>query len=436
MSKERRWIRCLGRLGLLITLAALGCGGAAPARTAPLPTAPAGPEPAVPAGRSLPPTVLPSPSPAALASPRTAARVDPIEARLAGLSTADKVGQLLMAGFEGADAAGAAAAIGELRAGGIALLANAKTADQARVLTAELQRLAAAQGLPPLLIAIDHEGGPVQRIRTGVSSLGPNWQLGQVRPLEAAVAAACSRGAIHGRELADLGIRMNLAPVLDVWDNPENTVIGERAYSGDPAIAARLGAAYVEALQARGVLAVGKHFPGHGSSREDSHLTLPVVRHDRARLEAVELAPFRAAMAANVASIMTAHVSYPLLDPVPDRPGSLSPAIVDGLLRGELGYGGLIVTDDMGAMEAITGRYEAGDAAVKAVLAGSDLLIVVGPLERQRRMVRAILAEVGTSISPERLATSVRRVLRAKQQAGLLGPDTSGPGLLPTAAAC
>lgn len=424
------------RVFLLILFAtAIGCGGAraeptpppvgSSAASAPAPPAVAvistrrssspGSSPAAPATVAL----LPSPAGSSPVAPPT----DPVEAELARLTLADKVGQLLLAGFEGSDAAGAVPAIGELRAGGIALLANATTADQARTLTTDLQRLSAQAGLPPLLIAIDHEGGAVQRIRSGVTNFGSNWLLGQVRPLERAVAAACSRGAIHGQELAGIGVSMNLAPVLDVWDNPENTVIGDRSYSDDPSVAARLGAAYIEAMQAQGVLAVGKHFPGHGSSTEDSHLTLPVVRHDRARLDAVELVPFRAAMQANVAAIMTAHVSYPLVDPQPDRPGSLSPVIVDGLLRGELGYQGLVVTDDMGAMQAITGRYEAGEAAVRAIQAGADLLIVVGPLDRQRRTVEAIQAEVGRSISPERLDASVRRVLRAKLQAGLLGPE-------------
>jgi beta-N-acetylhexosaminidase len=182
------------------------------------------------------------------------------------------------------------------------------------------------------------------------------------------------------------------------------------------------------------VLAVGKHFPGHGSTTEDSHLTLPVVRHDRNWLDAHELVPFQAAIQANVAAIMTAHVSYPAIDPVPGHPGSLSPVIVSGLLRGDLGFDGLVITDDMGVMEAITGRYEPGDAAVKAVQAGSDMLIVVGPIERQRRMAQAIVSEVGTSISPERLDASVRRVLRAKQQAGLLGTQRSSPA--PAGPAC
>jgi beta-N-acetylhexosaminidase len=376
-----------------------------------------------------------TPSPAAPAgSPAPAPEADPLDAILAGLSTADKVGQLFLAGFEGPDAAGAAAAIAELRVGGIALVANATTADEARPLTAGLQQLARAAGLSPLLIAVDHEGGPVQRIRVGVTDLGSNWQLGRVQPIERAVLAACSRGAIHGRELADLGIQMNLAPVLDVLDNPQNTVIGERSYSSDPQTVARLGTAYIQGLQAQGVLAVGKHFPGHGSTTEDSHLTLPVVRHDRNWLDAHELVPFQAAIQANVAAIMTAHVSYPAIDPVPSRPGSLSPVIVSGLLRGDLGYDGLVITDDMGVMEAITGRYEPGDAAVKAVQAGSDMLIVVGPIERQRRMAQAIVSEVGTSISPERLDASVRRVLRAKQQAGLLGTQRSSPA--PAGPAC
>jgi beta-N-acetylhexosaminidase len=282
------------------------------------------------------------------------------------------------------------------------------------------------------MIAVDHEGGLVQRIRGGMSNLGPNWNVGQIRPLSAAIAAACERGRIHGQELAAVGIQMNLAPDLDVWDNPQNTVIGTRSYSGDPNVAAILGAAYVEALQGQGVIAVGKHFPGHGSSAEDSHLTLPVVWHDRAWLDTHELVPFRAAQQARVAGIMTAHISFPALDPVPDRPGSLSPIIVQQLLRNELHYDGLILTDDMGAMEAVTGRYEPGEAAISAIEAGSDQIIVVGPLWRQRRMAEALTAAIGNRVSSARLDKSVRRILRAKQQVGLFDgivtiPNSASP---------
>jgi len=254
-----------------------------------------------------------------------------------------------------------------------------------------------------------------------------------MRPERSALAAACLRGATQGRELADLGVTMNLAPVLDVWDNPQNTVIAYRSYSDDPWIAARLGAAYVDALQAQGILAIGKHFPGHGSSATDSHQTLPVVDHDRAWLEGHELVPFRAAIRAGVAGLMTAHVSYPAIEPDPDRAASLSWHIVTGLLRDELDYDGLVVTDDLGAMRAITAHFEPGEAAVQAVLAGADMLVVVGPVSTQQVMIQALTAQVGHAIPTDRLDASVRRILRAKQRVGLLGPR---PTALPAAAAC
>jgi beta-N-acetylhexosaminidase len=346
--------------------------------------------------------------------------MDEWAATLAALSVHDKVGQLFMLGFEGSDAAGAESALVELRAGGIALLSNATDADSARKLTSSLQSLANARGTLPPLIAIDHEGGVVQRIRSGATIFGPAFEVGQLEPLEAAIAEAEWRGTVHGRELASMGINMSLGPVLDVWDNPENRVIGNRAFSRSASVVAALGSAYVTSLQAQGVLAVAKHFPGHGNSLEDSHQTLPVVRRDRVTMDAVELLPFQSSIQAGVAGIMTAHVNYPAIDTVSDRPASLSARIVSGLLRDELGFQGLVLTDDMGAMEAITSRFEAGEAAVQAIEAGSDMLIVVGPLSRQRRMVKAVLDEIGGRISAERLDASVRRVLEAKRRAGLI----------------
>src|SRR3954469_6568020 len=218
-----------------------------------------------------------------------------------------------------------------------------------------------------------------------------------------------------------MGVHMSLGPVLDVWDNTANEVIGNRSFSSSATTAAALGSAYIAGLQSQGVLAVGKHFPGHGNSLEDSHQTLPIVNRDRATLDAIELTPFRSAIQSDVAAIMTAHVSYPALDNMPERPASLSPAIVTGLLRNELGFNGLVLSDDMGAMQAITGRFESGEAAIQAIEAGTDMLIVVGPIERQRRMVQAVLSEIGGRISQARLDDSVRRVLAAKRRAGLLG---------------
>jgi beta-N-acetylhexosaminidase len=299
-------------------------------------------------------------------------------------------------------------------------VANATTADQARRLTEELRATARDRGVQPLLIAIDHEGGPVQRIRSGVTLSGSNWDVGRIQPVEAAVAAACERGLTHGRELAALGINVNLAPVLDVWDNPRNTVIAERAYGSDPALVARLGRAYIEAIQAAGVLAVAKHFPGHGSTTEDSHLELPAVSRDWEALRGHELVPFEAAIHARVGGIMTAHIANSLVDPIPNRPATLSPIIVTNMLRGDLGFNGLILTDDLGAMQATTDRYDAGEAAVQAFLAGNDVLLIVGPAERQRLAAEALRTAIGDSVSVDRLNSSVRRVLEAKHKIGLL----------------
>ncbi len=356
---------------------------------------------------------------------------DPLDLIMQQLSIEDKIGQLLLLGFEGPDADDAAFALDELRAGGIVYLANARTAEQAGRLSAGLQARARATGLLPLLIAVDHEGGAVQRIREGVTSLGPAWSVGQITPLEAAVQAACDRGLTHGRELAALGINVNLAPVLDVWDNPRNTVIGDRAFSDDPATAARLGHAYITGLQSNGVLAVGKHFPGHGGTVEDSHFELPIVLRDLNVLRRHELVPFEAAIRAGVGGIMVAHIALPLIDPIPDRPATLSPVIVTDLLRGQLGYDGLVMTDDMGVMRAITDRYDAGDAAVQAILAGNDMLIMAGPAEPQRLAADALRAAVGDTLPVERLDTSVRRVLTAKWKLGLLELPAEPPAAPP-----
>jgi beta-N-acetylhexosaminidase len=351
---------------------------------------------------------------------------DPIDLMVRQMSVEDKIGQILLLGFSGPDPAGADVAIVDLRAGGIVYLNNATSADSARRLSEGVQALARDVGLLPLLIAIDHEGGTVQRIRSGVTVSGPNWDVGSLRPVEAAVAAACERGLTHGRELAALGINVNLAPVLDVWDNPRNTVIAQRAYSSDPALVARLGRAYVEAIQAAGVAAVAKHFPGHGSTTEDSHFELPVVFRDWDTLRGHELVPFEAAIRAGVSGVMTAHIANPLLDPVQNRPASLSPVIVTERLRLGLGFEGLAMTDDLGAMQAITDGYDPGEAAVQAFLAGNDVLVIAGPAERQRLAVEALRAAIGDSTSLNRLDASVRRILIAKHRVGLL-PDLSVP---------
>jgi beta-N-acetylhexosaminidase len=386
------------------------------------PTEPSRPSPA--------PVLVAQTSPTALITqtPNTIADVD---ALIATMTRADKVGQLFMLGFSGGDPSAAQPQLTELRAGGIVLTTNVTSAAAALALTSSLRRNAGAAHLIPLLISVNHEGGDVQPVRAGMTTFLPQWDLGMEQPLSHAVVDACVRGNVQGQELARIGINMNLAPDLDVLDNPANTVIGHRAFSSDPQIVATLGTAYIEGLQHQGVLAVGKHFPGHGSSTEDSHQALPVILHDRAWLASHELVPFRAAIQANVAAIMVGHLSFPFVDSLPS---SLSSAFVDGILRTELGYGGLVVTDDVGQMKAITAAYTPGDAAVMAIVAGSDMVLTVGPLQSEREMVKAVREAVPLIISEQRLDESVRRVMTAKMQAKLV--DGNVPSLAPSASLC
>jgi beta-N-acetylhexosaminidase len=207
---------------------------------------------------------------------------------------------------------------------------------------------------------------------------------------------------------------MNMAPVLDVNSNPDNPVIGDRAFGPTPDIVCEMGMATAAGLQDNKVVACGKHFPGHGDTTVDSHKELPVVEAPRERLEAVEFPPFRRAVAQGVVSMMTAHVLYRALDP--ELPATLSPAIISNFLRRELQYDGVVLTDDL-EMHAIIDHYGVGDAAVRAVLAGCDVLLICKDRDREIAAFEAVAqaVEAGT-ISPERLDQSVARVTRLKHR--------------------
>ncbi len=219
--------------------------------------------------------------------------------------------------------------------------------------------------------------------------------------------------AVEGRAL---GVHVNFAPVVDVNNNPRNPVINTRAFGEDPAQVGRLAAAYVRGLQAGGMLATLKHFPGHGDTDVDSHLGLPIIRHPRERLEAVELAPFRAGLAAGAAAVMIGHIVMPALDAAPATPATLSRPIVSGLLRGELGFEGLVYTDSM-SMQAVTAMLPPGEAAVRAVQAGHDVVLHSPDPAAAFRAIKAAV-ERG-EIERGRLAASAERVLEAKARLGL-----------------
>lgn len=261
----------------------------------------------------------------------------------------------------------------------------------------------------PLLLCADVEEGVGQRFE-GASWLVPPLALGRLHGRDPAAATALARryGSCTAREARALGLNWVLAPVCDVNNNPANPVINVRAWGEEPATVSALACAFLEGVQAEGVLACAKHFPGHGDTSDDSHLELPLLPHDRDRLDAIELPPFRAAIRAGVASVMTAHLMLPALDP--RRPATLSPAVLTDLLRRDLGFGGLVVTDAL-VMEAIAAHHGPGEAAVLALEAGADLVLMPADADGA---IAAIVAAVQTGrLSWPRLMASLERRQRA-----------------------
>ena len=260
----------------------------------------------------------------------------------------EKVGQMMMVGFYGSDpTSDIRRLIEESHAGSVILFAysdNIQTPDQTARLNNGLQAIASGTRLGiPLIIATDQEGGVVARMTEGATELPGNMALGAGRDPEGSYRAA----QLTAKELRAVGIQMNLAPVLDVNVNPENPVIGVRSYGESPRLVSKLGAAAIRGSQKNGVIATAKHFPGHGDTDVDSHLGLPVIDKSRAELEKTEFVPFRRAIREGIDAIMTAHIHIPALDDTPELPATLSKPILTGLLRKEMGFQGLIITDSM-----------------------------------------------------------------------------------------
>ncbi|MFD7603975.1 glycoside hydrolase family 3 protein [Streptomyces mirabilis] len=280
---------------------------------------------------------------------------------------------------------------------------NIASPEQLAALTAQLRA-----ERDDVLVAIDEEGGDVTRLEVRAGSSYPgNHALGAVDDVELTREVASALG----HRLAACGVNLNWAPSADVNSNPDNPVIGVRSFGADTDLVARHTAAYVTGLQSAGVAACTKHFPGHGDTAVDSHHALPRIDADLSVIEARELAPFRAAIAAGTRAVMSAHILVPALDP--DRPATLSRRILTGLLREELGYDGLIVTDGM-EMQAIAGTYGIERGSVLAIAAGADAICVGGGLaddETVRRLRDALVTAVLTGELPEeRLADAAERV--------------------------
>jgi beta-N-acetylhexosaminidase len=329
------------------------------------------------------------------------------------------IGQLLIGSFPATTIPPELRALAhEFQLGGVILFSrNIEAPEQVAELSQDTQRLAAEL---PLWVSVDQEGGRVARLRAPFTEWPPMATLGRSGDATLATRFAAALAA----ELKAVGVTLDYAPVLDIHTNPKNPVIGDRALAENADMVATLGAAIVRGLQGNGVAACGKHFPGHGDTAVDSHLDLPVVEHPPDRLRRVEFVPFRAAIAADVAFIMTAHVLVPSLDE--QRPATLSPRIVHALLREEVQYPGVILSDDL-EMKAIAKTYPIPDAAVQAIAAGCDaVLICSGKVEVQAATLEALVYAVESGVIPyKRLEDALMRLRRAKERF-LASPVTRG----------
>lgn len=334
------------------------------------------------------------------------------------LTLQKQTGQMMVSGFEGTaldDVVGDL--IEKYHVGGLILFErNFKDPDQLTQLIENLQSLARASAAPgPLFISVDQEGGRVSRLQPPFTLFPDPCCLGRAK----SESLAQRFGRALGRELKSVGINIDFAPVLDVNSNPDNPIIGKRAFSNEPQWAARLGVAFMRGLKEAGVLPVGKHFPGHGDTALDSHLDLPVVDRDSKTLEQVELVPFAAAIRNGLEIIMTAHVMYPAWDE--KNPATFSPAILQGILREKLGFQGLIISDDL-EMKAVQDRIPLEFFPALGVAAGVDLFMVCHDPGKISALQERMIRDVEEGRIPESgIRKSVRRILQVKR------------GLIPTA---
>jgi beta-N-acetylhexosaminidase len=327
------------------------------------------------------------------------------------------VGQGMMLRFEGPVFTDAAReAFREIRPGGVLFFAdNIASREQVHALTTELQAEARRLGMPPLLIAADQEGGIVSRFSADFVTMPSAMALAaEGDPADIETAAR-----LTAEQLREVGINTNFAPTIDVNNNPANPVIRTRAWGDTPERVIAGMEAVFRGQEAGNVVTTVKHFPGHGDTHVDSHLGLPTIDAGRERIDRIELAPFRAAIAAGVPAIMSAHIVFPALDP--EFPATLSHAILTGLLRGELGFGGLIFTDSM-SMRAITARYGTAEAAISARLAGADMLEANESLDDQRVRHEALVDALDSGrISDQEFLPTIDRLNAVRLRYGIDG---------------
>ena len=339
---------------------------------------------------------------------------DDILRQMAGMTLEEKIGQLFIVGLEGYSLDdNSLEMIEKHHVGGFILFKrNIKDVEQLVALTNAL-KAANSNNKIPLFISVDEEGGIVSRMPEGVKKLPSSGSLGRLGSEELSYEV----GKILGYELKLFGFNMNFAPVLDINSNPQNPVIGERAFGSDKELVSKLGIQTMKGIQSQGIISVVKHFPGHGDTSVDSHVGLPRVDHGLERLREFELVPFAKAIESGADAVMVAHILFPQIDP--ENPSTLSKAIITDILKGEMGFEGVVITDDM-TMGAIMENYSIGEAVVKSILAGSDLILVCHGHENGLQAITAIREAVEEgAISEDRIDESLYKLLKLKKKYNL-----------------
>ena len=389
------------------------------------------PAPTLPSPSPIP-TVSPTPSPSPSTSPAPtqapASEAERLAAYIDAMPIEQKLGQLVMFGGSGTSRPGSdfQSVLHAYPVGNIVLYGANIAKDDADGGFSRAQRLlnaieeTASCDIPPL-VSIDVEGGEVVRFHWDKWPLSARKLGARNDPDE-----AYSQFLAIGQKLIETGINMNLAPVLDVSEEPMRTFLTTRIISSDEAVVASIGVSIIEGLHDAGCLATAKHFPGHGGTRADSHATTPVIRRSAASLSSYDLVPFAAAIEAGIDVVLVAHILYPALDEA--QIATLSPAIITGLLREQLGFDGIVLSDDF-RMGGLTGQCSVGEAAVRFLLAGGDLILCGPQHEAQREIMDALLAAASDgTLSQARIDESVARILKKKMQVTGWSPAPGAAG--------
>jgi len=334
-----------------------------------------------------------------------------LQNKIAGMSLDEKIGQLVIVGLDGYTLdANMTNLIKDQKVGGVILFGNnVKDSNQLVELTNSLKSMN-SQNKIPLFISVDEEGGRVSRMPSEIKKLPSNQVIGSKNDGD----LSYNIGKIIGEELKLFGFNMDFAPVLDINSNPNNSVIGDRSFGNKLSIVTKLGIKTMDGMASSNIIPVVKHFPGHGDTSVDSHIGLPVVNKDLESLSNFELVPFKEAIKKNVDTVMVSHIVLNKIDAT--YPASMSKTVITDILRTSLNFSGVVITDDM-TMGAIIKNYDIGDAAVKSINAGSDIVLVCHGYNNELKVINSIKTALSSNVIQEsRLDESVYRILKLKEK--------------------